>query len=759
MLADRDGDTASNTVTLSAGVGADHAPIVRDDLVITNISGASAAIAIPSWALLYNDTDADGNVITVTATSGASSGSVSPLSGSPIATVTFADTGNSNGGGFTYAGSTASPQASDIGSVTVVRNQSGSTLTGTGFGDILIGRNGSNDIIANEGNDVLIGGTGADRLTGGAGTDIFGFAAGDSVLTIGGSGTGGTVSGYDVITDFALGNIARLSEMLHFDGAAVVANSVTNGINSALQLHTGSVVASHRITNGMVTFDDADTFAGAVSLATTGDIAAVAQYLTGQDLGDAGATVAFTATLSGVTHTYVFLQGTGAGTSGNASSDILIQVQSVAADSLSASGGQLSLLDTVPPLIAPAGIAGELINLALTGPSADHVGAVTLTITGVPAGWALSEGSSNGDGSWMVQTSDIAALSIISPDDYTGALALDVTVSWTNPDGSTGSETIPDNIEVYAKGVPIFALSGDDFLTASSGSDLLVFSQPIGHDTVYSFDVAEDQIDLIGYAGLTSFAEVLIQLTEDASGNAVIALADGQSIVLQGVHAAALTGNNFVFNQTPMFSNSGIMTIGDGAVMPLSGIVINSGTIALDSTGDETDLQLIHGMTLQGGGQIVLSDSDENFIYGTTSNVSLNNADNTISGAGQLGDGELNLTNAGTINATGTHALVIDTGSNVIHNSGVLEASGTGGLTVVSAIENSNSGFLWANGANLTVLGEVTGVGTATIDGTGVLDFEAILDGKCHLWFRYRGHPETWGFISLQRHHFWFQWC
>ena len=110
---------------------------------------------------------------------------------------------------------------------------------------------------------------------------------------------------------------------------------------------------------------------------------------------------------------------------------------------------------------------------------------------------------------------------------------------------------------------------------------------------------------------------------------------------------------------------------------------------------------------------------------GTTSNVSLNNADNTISGAGQLGDGELNLTNAGTINATGTHALVIDTGSNVIHNSGVLEASGTGGLTVVSAIENSNSGFLWANGANLTVLGEVTGVGTATIDGTGVLDFEA----------------------------------
>ncbi len=138
------------------------------------------------------------------------------------------------------------------------------------------------------------------------------------------------------------------------------------------------------------------------------------------------------------------------------------------------------------------------------------------------------------------------------------------------------------------------------------------------------------------------------------------------------------------------------MTIGDGAVMPLSGTINNTGTIALNSTGDETDLQLIeHGVTLQGGGQIVLSDSDANVISGTSPGVTLNNEDNTISGAGQLGNGELTLTNAGTIDATGTHALTIDTGSNVIVNSGVLEASGSGGLLVESAVENL--GLLWAN--------------------------------------------------------------
>ena len=47
------------------------------------------------------------------------------------------------------------------------------------------------------------------------------------------------------------------------------------------------------------------------------------------------------------------------------------------------------------------------------------------------------------------------------------------------------------------------------------------------------------------------------------------------------------------------------MTIGDGAMLPLSGIINNTGTIALNSAGDGTHLQLIqYGITLQGGGQV-----------------------------------------------------------------------------------------------------------------------------------------------------------
>ncbi|MFL6816997.1 MAG: VCBS domain-containing protein, partial [Bradyrhizobium sp.] len=371
----------------------------------------------------------------------------------------------------------------------------------------------------------------------------------------------------------------------------------------------------------------------------------------------------------------------------------------------------------------PAGIAGEPINLGLAD-SALVGQTVTVTIGDLPSDWIINGGTHNADGSWTVKTTDVASLTVTTVASFTGAVLISVTETMVQADGTITTFSLSDNLEAYAAGSPIFAWSGDDFLTASSGKDLLVFAQPIGHDTIYSFDVANDQIDLIAYADFAGFADVQAHLSEDAAGNAVITLGTGQSITLEGVDEAALTDVNFVFNQTAVLTNAGLMTIGDGAFLPLSGTINNSGVIELNSSGHETDLQLIeHGVTLQGGGQILLSDSDDNVISGTSPAVTLNNTDNTISGAGHLGDGELRLTNAGTIDADGTHVLAIDTGTNIIINSGVLEASGSGGLTVASSV--ANSGVLWANGGSLTVLGEVTENGVAQIDGAGTLDFEA----------------------------------
>ncbi|MBZ9682326.1 VCBS domain-containing protein, partial [Mesorhizobium sp. CO1-1-2] len=416
------------------------------------------------------------------------------------------------------------------------------------------------------------------------------------------------------------------------------------------------------------------------------------------------------------THTqYTFQVDKGAGSSNGSSYTLTID-----SGAFLDAGGQTNAAKITTGL-KPAGTSGEPINLALTDPS--HEGAlITVTVKDVPSGWTIDGAIHNADGSWTIQTNDLHGLTVTTPASFTGAAVLDVEMTWINADGTTGTASIADNVEAYAPGSPIFAWSGDDVLTGSHGNDLFVFSQPIGADTVHNFDAAADQIDLIGYTGLADFADLQTHIADDANGNAVIALGDGQSITLDGVHSGALTASNFVFDQTPVVNNSGTMTIGDGALLPLSGILNNSGLISLDSTGGDTLLQVIqHGVTLQGGGQILLSDSAANMISGTGPDVTLVNVDNTISGSGQLGGGMLSLDNQGTIIATGSHALVIDTGGSVVTNSGTLEATGSGGLTVAGGL--ANSGMLWANGGDIVIHGQVTGDGDATIGNLSKLEF------------------------------------
>ena len=371
----------------------------------------------------------------------------------------------------------------------------------------------------------------------------------------------------------------------------------------------------------------------------------------------------------------------------------------------------------------PAGAAGEPINLALHNPAgeADYL----ITVSGVPTDWQLSSGTNLGNGTWMVQTNDTSALTVTTPASYAGALVLNVEMSWTNADGSTSSNSMTSNVEAYPVGSPIFAVSTDDTLTASSGADLLVFAQPIARDTVHNFDVAADKIDLIGFTGVGQFSDLVI--ANDGNGNAVITLGAGATITVVGVDAASLSASNFVFGLEPVISNTGNLVISDGAVMPFGGTIENSGTIALHSAGASTELLvLFKGTTLMGGGKVLLSDSAENLIVGGTADTVLVNHDNTISGAGQLGGGQMVLVNEATILADGSNALVIDTGSYVVSNMGLLEATGGGGLIVNSALVNT--GEVWAHGGDVTLLGDVTGGGSAVISGGATLEFGAASD-------------------------------
>ncbi len=262
-----------------------------------------------------------------------------------------------------------------------------------------------------------------------------------------------------------------------------------------------------------------------------------------------------------------------------------------------------------------------------------------------------------------------------------------------------GFATIADNVEAYAPGSPIFAWSGDDTLTGASGHDEFVFAQPIGTDAIYNFNAATDKIDLVGFANLANFSELQSQIAADSSGDAVITAGVGETITLHGVNPESLTAADFVFNQTPVIENAGTMTVSDGATLPLDGTIDNTGAIALNGSGDPTELQIVGaGLTLEGAGQIILSDSTSNEIVGTTTTTTLTNVDNTISGVGQIGSGDGNLTLVneiqGTIEANVAGGiLTIDTGHGIT-NDGILEATNGGVLQIDDPVNGSGSAII-----------------------------------------------------------------
>jgi Ca2+-binding RTX toxin-like protein len=176
--------------------------------------------------------------------------------------------------GFTFASWTAGTDRFSLAGSTGTE-----TITGSSERDFIGGDVGNYSLNGGANNDTITGGNGADTLTGGSGTDQFNYQITETALTINGAtGTVGTISGFDVISDYASNPTAASAERIVFNSSvAVLADTTTgNGIDSTLILEsTSATVKTHAIANGMITFDDATAYASAVSLTSFGDVAAV----------------------------------------------------------------------------------------------------------------------------------------------------------------------------------------------------------------------------------------------------------------------------------------------------------------------------------------------------------------------------------------------------------------------------------------------------------------------------------------------------
>ena len=90
--------------------------------------------------------------------------------------------------------------------------------------------------------------------------------------------------------------------------------------------------------------------------------------------------------------------------------------------------------------------------------------------------------------------------------------------------------------------------AGDDKLTGGGKADTFVFAGKFGNDTITDFKTAgtAEKIDLAKIAAITGFNDLKTNNLSEVGGNAVIEVA-ANSITLEGVAMADLSGNDFIF--------------------------------------------------------------------------------------------------------------------------------------------------------------------------------------------------------------------
>ncbi len=201
------------------------------------------------------------------------------------------------------------------------------------------------------------------------------------------------------------------------------------------------------------------------------------------------------------------------------------------------------------------------------------------------------------------------------------------------------------------------------------------------------------------------------------AGGTILASGSGDSVGLQG---ADIQGGNLVTSAGGVIdttdrnsaldgitegavNNKGSLKIADNTFLSVCGTINNTGVIALSSASNTTELVINYPtVILTGGGQVTMSATSTNFILGgAKTTYQLVNVNNVISGAGNIGNGTTTfLDNQGLINASLSIALTLDTGTNLLTNTGTLEDSGAGGLVIMNTAVDNQGGTIFATGSN-----------------------------------------------------------
>jgi hypothetical protein len=224
----------------------------------------------------------------------------------------------------------------------------------------------------------------------------------------------------------------------------------------------------------------------------------------------------------------------------------------------------------------------------------------------------------------------------------------------------------------------------------------------------------------------TGSSAVIEALGTDSSSNASTvvlsnATINGGTLTTNGSDLIVSAGGTT--NTLNSVTNTGTYDVANNSTTVISGTITNNGTLQLNSTGNNTFLNLGSNTTLTGAGTVVLGSGGPNFIDSVNgSNFTLTNA-STITGVGNIGNGHLTLVNNGTINANVNGAGITLQPGGASINTKTLEATNGGGLGLNGGSWTNTGGTISAQTGSSVVLYNnvsITG-GTLTTSGTGVI--------------------------------------
>ncbi len=266
-----------------------------------------------------------------------------------------------------------------------------------------------------------------------------------------------------------------------------------------------------------------------------------------------------------------------------------------------------------------------------------------------------------------------------------------------------------------------FIGTGDDALTFINNN---IVDSEAGHAGPLVIDTGCNIVTNTGTLEATGASELdlygtyanqngTIAASEDGSGPSVVKLfgatieggtlvTDGGSVAADGSAIEIVAGYGIsVFDGSDQkVTVDAYVNVDSGAQLELIGTIQDLGIINVDEAASGADLVIDGMVKLNGGGEILLSGSDDSIIGvcgdEDTSNMLVNS--DTIAGYGKIGNAgsdestDLTLTNKGMIDAdVSGQTLTIHTG-HIVDNQGTLEASSGGILQIDDVVQNSGSG-------------------------------------------------------------------